>query len=208
MVPCSLQNAGAICARPRTISRTTAAPDAMPYSVLPTVFGHCTPRFGGKRRLPLPHSCAPPLLVTIKGGDGLPLALSEDAQTLLGLSYCGHLHSRSSPHPTPFLAETWEFPSLSRLACTPYYKHIGCKIIQCPRTPPLLDVRPRSRNQDKSCVTVLSLASSSGTRKHAAFTCWDPGPRVGTPTLIKGWIKLQYPRKQANPLWDLHHGVA
>ncbi|KAG2639623.1 hypothetical protein PVAP13_2KG020800 [Panicum virgatum] len=26
--------------------------------------------------------------------------------------------------------------------------------------------------------------------------------------LIKGWIKLQYPRKQANPLWDLHHGVA
>src|SRR6185369_10434286 len=61
--------------------------------------------------------------------------------------------------------------------------HSGCKIIQCPRTPPLLDIRPRGRNQDKPCVTVLPLASSSGTRKHAAFTSWDPDPRVGTPTV-------------------------
>src|SRR6185312_13418374 len=99
------------------------------------------------------------------------------------LSYCGHLHSRPSPYPTPHLAETWELPSLSRLVCIPYYKHIGCKIIQCPRTPPLLNIRPRGRNQDKPCVTVLSLASSSGTRKHAAFTSWDTGPRVGTPTV-------------------------
>ena len=87
-----------------------------------------------------------------------------------------------SPQPTPLLAETWELSSLSHLACIPYYKHSGCKIIQCPRTPPLLDVRPRGRNQDKLCVTVLPLASSSGTRKHAAFTSWDPDPRVGTPT--------------------------
>ena len=89
-----------------------------------------------------------------------------------------------SPRSTPLLAETWEPSSLSRLACIPYYKHSGCKIIQCPRTPPLLDLRPRGRNQDKSCVTVLPLASSSGTRKHAAFTSWDPGPRVGTPTMM------------------------
>ena len=46
------------------------------------------------------------------------------------------------------LAETWELPSLSRLACTPYYRHPRCKIIQCTHTP-LLDVRPRGRNQDK-----------------------------------------------------------
>ena len=47
--------------------------------------------------------------------------------------------------------------SLSRLACIPYYKHPGCKIIQCPRTPPLLDVRPRGRNQDKTvCYCVAS----------------------------------------------------
>ena len=88
-----------------------------------------------------------------------------------------------SPRSTPLLAETWEPSSLSRLTCIPYNKHSGCKIIQCPRTPPLLDVRPRGRNQDKLCVTVLSLASSSGTRKHATFTSWDPAPRVGTPTV-------------------------
>src|SRR6185437_4108475 len=88
-----------------------------------------------------------------------------------------------SSQPTPPLAETWELLSLSRLACIPYYEHFGCKIIQCPRTPPLLDVRPRGRNQDKPCVTVLPLASSSGMRKHAAFTSWDPDPRVGTPTV-------------------------
>ena len=103
--------------RPRTISRTTATPDATPHSVLPTVFGHCTPRFGGKRRLPRPHSCTPPLLVTIKGGGGLPL--DGTLKTLLDISYRGHLHPRPSPHSTPLLTETWEFPSLSRLACTP-----------------------------------------------------------------------------------------
>jgi len=67
------QDVGTISARPRTISTTAATPNAMPHSVLSTVSDHCTPRFGGKRRLPRPHSCAPPLLVTIKGGDGPPL---------------------------------------------------------------------------------------------------------------------------------------
>src|SRR6185312_10458539 len=46
-----------------------------------------------------------------------------------------HLRSQPSPYPTTLLAETWELPSLSHLACIPYYKHSGCKIIQCPRTP-------------------------------------------------------------------------
>ena len=91
--------------------------------------------------------------------------------------------TKHSSQPNPLLAETWELPSLSRLACNPYYQHSGCKIIQCPHTPPLLDVRPRGRNKDKPCVTVLPLASSSGTRKHTAFTSWDPGPWVGTPTV-------------------------
>ena len=131
----------------------------------------------------MPHSCTPPLLVTIKGGGGLPLA-GSDPSGLSGFSLKRE-RSRTTKHssqPTPLLAETWELPSLSHLACTSYYKHSGCKIIQCPRTPPLLDVRPRGRNQDKPCVTMLPLASSSGTRKHTAFTGWDPGPRVGTPT--------------------------
>jgi len=42
------QDAGAISARPRTIPRTTATPDAMSRSVLPTVFDHCNPAIRGK----------------------------------------------------------------------------------------------------------------------------------------------------------------
>ena len=38
----------AISARPRTMPRTTATPDAMPYSVLPTVLDHSTPAIRGK----------------------------------------------------------------------------------------------------------------------------------------------------------------
>ena len=62
------QDAGTISARPRTI-RT---PNAMPHSVLSTVSDQCTPRFGENDDFHA-HSCAPPLLVTIKGGGGLPL---------------------------------------------------------------------------------------------------------------------------------------
>ena len=194
---------GAIFTGPRTISRMTATPAAFPqctsYNIRPLY-----PAIRGKTT-----TFTPPLMCAAPPCDykrRRRASFRRDASRRDPSSLT--LWHPYSPRSIPLLAETWEPSPLSRLACTPYYKHIGCKIIQCLRTPPLLDVRPRSRNQDKSCVTVLSLASSSGTRKHAAFTCWDPGPRVGTPTLIKGWIKLQYPRKQANPLWDLHHGVA
>ena len=68
------QDAGAISARPRTMPRTIATPNAMPYSVLSTVFDHCTPTIRGKTMTStFPHSCTPPPLVTIKGGGGLPL---------------------------------------------------------------------------------------------------------------------------------------
>src|SRR6185312_543586 len=117
---------------------------------------------------------------TIKGGGGLPLRGTLGTSATAVTYTRDHHHTLSitkrSPQPSPLLAETWELPSLFRLACTPYYKHSGCKIIQCPRTPPLLDVRPRGQNQDKPCVTVLPLASSSGTREHTAFTRWDSGP--------------------------------
>jgi hypothetical protein len=165
----------------------TASPVAMPHSVLSTVSDHRTPRFGGKQRLPRPPlmCAAPPCDYKRRRRasfrrDATPRRQDSSRRDLSSLT----LRHPYSPRSTPLLAETWEPPSLSRLACTPYYKHIGCKIIQCPCTPPLLDVRPRGRNQDKSCVTVLSFASSSGTRKHAAFTSWDPGPRVGTPTSL------------------------
>ena len=142
---------------------------------------HCIPVTQGRTTTSMPHSCTPPLLVTINGGGGLPLAGSG----LSGFSL-PRGRSRTTKHssqPNPLLAETWELPSLSRLTCILYYKHSGCKIIQYPLTSPLLNVRPRGWNQGKPCVTVLPLASSSGTRKHTAFTSWDPGPWVGTPTV-------------------------
>ena len=49
-------------------------PDAMPHSVLSTVFDHCTPAIQGRTTTStFPHSCTLPLLKTIKGGGGLPL---------------------------------------------------------------------------------------------------------------------------------------
>ena len=165
----------------------------MPHNVLSTVSDHCTSRFGGKQRLPRPLMCAVPpcdYKRRRRATGRRALTLSYALSLSLGGHSNTHRRDPSSPtlrHPysprsTPLLTETWEPSSLSRLAGTPYYEHVGCKIIQCPRTPPLLDVRPRGRNQDIPCVTVLPLASSSGTKKHVAFTSWDPGPRVGTPT--------------------------
>src|SRR6185436_2856976 len=83
-----------------------------------------------------------------------------------------------SSQPTPLLAETWELLSLSRLACNPYYKHPGCKIIQCPRTPPLLDVRPRGRNQDKTvcyCDCLLHHHLGRGNTQHLLVGVRPPG---------------------------------
>ena len=162
-------------------------PDAMPHSVLPTMFDHCTPAIRGKTTTStFPYSCTPPLLVTIKGGGGLPL--TGTFWTLAIITYIrDHRHTLStaehSPHSTPFLAETWEPPSLSHLACNPYIKHSRCKIIQCPRTPLCWTYGPAAETRINPCVTVLPLASTSGRRKHASFTSWDPDPRVGTPTV-------------------------
>ena len=184
------QDAGAISAGPRTISRTTATPDAMPHSVLPIVFGHCTPAIQGKTT-----TSTPPLMYTAPPCDYKRRRRASFKRTTGGTDWLtpfsdasGHQLPRS---PTFTIIAIPDSSSSRDLGASlplsprlyPYYKHSGCKIIQCPRTPPLLDVRPRGRNQDKPCVTVLPLASSSGTRKHAAFTSWDPGPRVGTPTL-------------------------
>jgi len=163
----------------------------MPHSVLPTVFDHCTPAIRGKTTTStFPYSCTPSLLVTIKGGGGLPLrgtfwTFWPSATTVTYTR--DHRYTLSttehSPQPTLLLAETWEPSSLSRLACTPYYKHTGCKIIQCPRTPPCWTYGPMAGTRINPCVTVLPLASTSGTRKHAAFTSWDPDPRVRAPTV-------------------------
>ena len=171
----------------------TTSPATMPHSVLPTGSDHCTPAIQGKTTTStsLFMYAAPPCDYKRRrrASYGRALWLWLSLSLSLGGRYAT-LRSKASrrdpssltlrlsysPRSTPLLAETWEPSSLSRLACIPYNNHSGCKIIQCPRTPPLLDVRPRGRNQDKPCVTVLPLVSSSGTRKHAAFTSRDPDP--------------------------------
>jgi hypothetical protein len=169
------------------MARMIATPNAMPYSVLSTVCDHCTPTIRGKTATSVfPYSCIPPLLVSIKGGDGHPLKGSVDS---LDIYRSEHTHLLLASDiiirhaQTPLLAETWELPSLSRPACTPYYKHSGCKIIQCTRTPPCWTYGPVAGTRINPCVTVLPLASTSGTRKHATFTSWDPDPRVRVPTV-------------------------
>ena len=153
------------------------------HSVLPTVSDHCPPAIQRETTtstpLPLMYA-APPC--DYKRRRRAPFREAGLSGFSLPSGHSGT--TEHSSQPTPLLAETWELQSLSHLACIPCYKHSGCKIIQCTRTSPLLDVRPRGRNQDKPRVTVLPLTSSSGTRKHAAFTSWDPGPWVGTPTSV------------------------
>jgi hypothetical protein len=44
----SYKDTGTISARPRTTPMTTATPDAIPRSILSTVFDHCTPAIRGE----------------------------------------------------------------------------------------------------------------------------------------------------------------
>ena len=90
-----------------------------------------------------------------------------------------------SPQSTPPLAETWEPPSLSRLACTPYYRRPRCKIVQCPRTPLCWTYGPTAGTRINPCVTVLPLASTSGTRNTQHHHWLGPDCRVRTPTESK-----------------------
>ena len=161
-----------ISARPRTMPRTTATPGAIPHSVLPTVLDHCIPAIRGKEDdFHDPCACTPSLLVFIKGGCG---------RSLMGVGPFGRTqrfallaeHTCSSeprywhlPQSSP-LAETWELPSLSRLACTPYYRHPRCKIVQCTRTPLCCTYVPTAGTRINPCVTVLPLASITRDTQH------------------------------------------
>ena len=157
----SHKDAGAIFARPRTTPRMTARPaphSPVRHSVLSTVARHCTPPIRGRTTTSPPfRTCTPPLLVSIKGDGGLCLIhlgrsphLAQLAEPICS-SEPRYWHSPQSTSP---LAETWELLSLSRLACTPYYRHLQCKIIQCPRTPPCWTYGP-----------------AAGTRITRAFLC-------------------------------------
>ena len=135
----------------------------------------------------------------------LPLALS--GFSLGGRSDAsGHdpssltLRHSYSPRSTPLLAETWELPSLSHLACIPYYKHFRCKIIQCPRTPPLLDVRPRGRNQDNRVLLCCLLHHHLGRGNTQYLLVGIRAPGLGhrhySPRPSRFWIIF----------WHLHLG--
>ena len=78
---------GAIFAAPRMISRTTATRAAFPQCTSYSIRPLC-PAIRGKTTTSMPHSCVPPLLVTIKGGGRLPLVrlvslFQADVQRLL-----------------------------------------------------------------------------------------------------------------------------
>ena len=139
------------------------------------------PRFREKTMISSPsRTCTPPLLVSIKGGGGLYLGgWILAAQHLAPLTE----HTRSSesrywhsPQSTPPLAETWELPSLSRLACTPYYKHSRCKTVQCSRTHLCWTYGPAAGTRINPCITVLPLASTIWDEEHAASLLFGARP--------------------------------
>src|SRR6185312_14223277 len=118
--------------------RMTATPDTMPHSVLPTVLDHCTPAIWGKYddfHDPLRMYTVPPCVYKRRRRASFKGVARSDpfdrTQHSAPLS-TRYWHSSQS---TSLLAETWELPSLSRHACNPYYRHLRCKIIQCPRHP-------------------------------------------------------------------------
>ena len=148
------------------------------------------PRFGEKTTTStIPCACTPSLLVFIKGGGGLSLkGVGPFGRTQRSALLTEHIRSSEprywhSPQSTPPLAETWELPSLSRLACTPYYRHPRCKTVQCCRTPLCWMYGPTVETRINPCITVLPLASTSGTRNMQHHHWLGPDRRVKTPTV-------------------------
>ena len=160
-----------ILARPRTIPRTTATPDTMPHSVLPTVLDHCAPVIRGRYddfHDPLRMYTVPPCVYNRRRRASFKGVARSDPFDRT--RHSAPLSSRywHTPQSTPSLAETWEVPSLSRLACTPLLQAPPVQDNTVPSHTPLLDVWPRGRNQDKpvrycvaSCINHLGLGTRS-----------------------------------------------
>jgi len=128
----SYRDTGVISARPRT------TPSMLELQCSTTA----PPRFGEKTTTSTIFcACTPPLPVPIKGGGGLSLmGMDPSGRTQHSALLTEHIHSSKprywhSAQSTPPLAETWELPSISRLACTTYYRHPRCKTVQCSCTP-------------------------------------------------------------------------
>ena len=157
-------------------------PDVIPRSILSTVLDHCTPAIRGEDddfHDLLSMYTAPPCVYK-RRRRALSWGVGPSGRTQHSALLTEHIRSSEprywhSPQSTPPLAETWELPSLSRLACTPYYRHPRCKTVQCSRTPlcwtyaPL----PPGRNEDKpvgDCVASCINHLGRGTR--SIITSW------------------------------------
>ena len=146
----------------------------------------------------IPCACTPSLLVSIKGRGGLSLkgvVVGPFGRTQRSALLTEHVRSSEprywhSPQSTSPLADTWELPSLSRLACTPYYRHPRCRTVQCSRTPLCWTYGPTAGTRINPCVTVLPLASTSGTRNMQQHHWLGPDHRVMTATSLNSICNL------------------
>ena len=146
-------------------------PAPFPTVYFPQRLTTAPPRFGEKTTTStFPCACTPSLLVSIKGGGGPSLrGVGPFGRTQRSALLTEHIRSSKprywhSAQSTPPLAETWELPSLSRLAYTPYYKHPRYKIVQCSRTPLGWTYGSTAGTRINPCITILPLASTSGTK--------------------------------------------
>ena len=117
--------------------------------------------------------------MSIKGGGGHYPRATGSGETPHSATLTEHIRSSEprywhSPQSTPPLAETWEL--LSRLACTPNYRHPRCKIVQCSRTPLCWTYGPAAGIRINPCVTVLPPASTIWDEEHAASSLVGSGP--------------------------------
>jgi len=137
------------------LPRTTTMPGATPHSARQQGSSTVLPRFGEKGTTSqISSTCNPSLLEPIKGGMGAhsdrESQTHRHSHSLLLILALASINSSTSRHLGASLP-------LAQ-ACTPYYKHPRCKIIQCFSlcwTYGLI-----GQNQDKSGVTVFLLAST------------------------------------------------
>ena len=160
----------------------TVTSGAISHSVLSTVLDHCNSSIRGRDDdfFSLLYMYTAPPCVYKRGRWSLSSG-SDFGRTQHSAPLTEHIRSSEprywhSPQSTPPLAETWELPSLSRLACTPYYRHPRCKTVQCSRTPLCWTYSPAAGTRINPYVTVLPLASTIWDEEHVASSLVGSGP--------------------------------
>ena len=122
-------------------------------------------------------------LVTIKGGGGFPLkgmtfwtlattvTHARDHRYTLSTTEHSRSSSRDLGASLPLSPRLYLLLQALRVQDNTVPSHTPCRTYG-----------PVAGTRINLCITVLPLASTLGTRKHAAFISWDPDPRVRTPT--------------------------